>query len=96
MLNSIHIRTLNMVLTTGSFAKAGSMLGYSASAVSQQISALESTTGLTLFERGARSVRPTRAELPRLSWSPRSCDQATCGCCSGLVRYACSYSSGGM
>ncbi|MFJ4190539.1 LysR family transcriptional regulator [Kitasatospora sp. NPDC089509] len=63
MLNSIHIRTLNMVLTTGSFAKAGSMLGYSASAVSQQISALESSTGLTLFERGARSVRPTRAAI---------------------------------
>ena len=34
-------------------------------------------------------------ELPRISWSPRSCDQAVCGASSSCAQYACSYSSGG-
>ncbi|MFD3537679.1 IS3 family transposase [Streptomyces sp. NPDC058661] len=36
-----------------------------------------------------------RIELPRFSWSPRSCDQVVCGACARCCQYACSYSSGG-
>jgi len=45
----------------GSFARAAHVLGYSPSAVSQQISALERDVGVVLFERGARGVRLTDA-----------------------------------
>ncbi|SDT82716.1 DNA-binding transcriptional regulator, LysR family [Streptomyces sp. TLI_053] len=63
MINPIHVRTLSAVLATGSFAKAADLLGYTASAVSQQIGVLERASGLVLFERGARSVRPTSAAI---------------------------------
>jgi DNA-binding transcriptional LysR family regulator len=59
MLNPVHLRTLQAVLTCGSFADAAIHLGYTASAVSQQMSALEKATGLTLFERLPRSVHAT-------------------------------------
>ncbi len=48
-------------MRTGSFAAAGRELGYTASAVSQQMSALERSLGLQLFEREVRRVRPTPA-----------------------------------
>ena len=47
----------------GSFAAAASRLGYTASAVSQQMSALERDTGVRLFQRSARSVVPTDAAM---------------------------------
>lgn len=59
MLNPVHLRTLAVVLRTGSFAVAARELGYTASAVSQQIAALESATGLALFDRGPHTVRAT-------------------------------------
>lgn len=55
----LHLRTLSVVLRAGSFAAAGRQLGYTGSAVSQQMSALEADSGLTLFERGAHGIRPT-------------------------------------
>lgn len=61
MLQPVQLRTLQEVLLTGSLAAAGTRLGFTASAVSQQIAALERQTGLVLFERGPRSVRPTAA-----------------------------------
>lgn len=61
MLNPVHLRTLRVVLTAGSFADAARRLGYSPSAVSQQILTLERQLRLTLFERDARSIRPTAA-----------------------------------
>ncbi|WP_043844066.1 LysR family transcriptional regulator [Amycolatopsis taiwanensis] len=59
MLNPVHLRTLATVVRTGSFADAARQLGYTGSAVSQQIAALERAVKLPLFERGAHSVRPT-------------------------------------
>ncbi|MBS1692830.1 MAG: LysR family transcriptional regulator [Actinobacteria bacterium] len=59
MLSPVHLQTLEVVVETGSFASAARELGYTASAVSQQMDALERATGLTLFERGARGVQVT-------------------------------------
>lgn len=59
MLNPIHLRTLQECVRTGSFAEAGRALGYTASAVSQQMVLLERAIGSTLFERSARSARST-------------------------------------
>lgn len=61
MINPVHLRTLTVVLRTGSFAVAARTLGYTPSAVSQQMAALERAVRLPLFEREARSVRPTPA-----------------------------------
>lgn len=61
MLNPLHLRTLVAVLRTGSFADAARELGYTGSAVSQQVAALERATRLTLFDREAQRVRPTPA-----------------------------------
>src|SRR5881628_4146083 len=61
MLRLDHLATLQTVLRRGSFADAARELGYTASAVSQQIGALERNTGLALFEREAKSIRPTTA-----------------------------------
>jgi DNA-binding transcriptional LysR family regulator len=61
MLNPVHLHTLTMVIRTGSFADAARRLGYTGSAVSQQIAALERAVKMPLFERDAHSVRPTPA-----------------------------------
>ncbi|MCX2952966.1 LysR family transcriptional regulator [Lentzea sp. NEAU-D7] len=63
MLNPVHLRTLVEVVKTGSFAEAARRLGYTSSAVSQQISAFERAVGVTLFEREAHSIRPAAAAL---------------------------------
>jgi DNA-binding transcriptional LysR family regulator len=56
VLNPLHLRTLIEVVRTGSFAEAARRLGYTPSAVSQQMSGLERAVRLTLFEREAHSV----------------------------------------
>lgn len=61
MLNPVHLATLQAVLRSNSFVAAARDLGYTASAVSQQMRALERATGLDLFERMPRSIRPTAA-----------------------------------
>jgi DNA-binding transcriptional LysR family regulator len=63
MVNPVHLRTLVEVTRLGSFAAAANRLGYTASAVSQQMSALERDTGVDLFQRSARSIHPTEAAL---------------------------------
>ncbi|WP_404430875.1 LysR family transcriptional regulator [Microbacterium lacus] len=59
MLNPVHLRTLAVVVRTGSFANAARQIGYTGSAVSQQVAALEQSLQLELFERDAHSIRPT-------------------------------------
>lgn len=61
MLKPLHLLTLRDVVGSASFAIAARNLGYTASAISQQISALEKETGLVLFEREAHGIRPTAA-----------------------------------
>jgi DNA-binding transcriptional LysR family regulator len=63
MVNPVHLRTLVEVTRLGSFAAAANRLGYTASAVSQQMSALERDTGVDLFQRSARSIHPTDAAV---------------------------------
>src|SRR3954470_6102254 len=63
MVNPVHLRTLLEVTRRGSFAAAALQLGYTASAVSQQMSALEREAGVKLFERSARSVQLTEAAI---------------------------------
>ncbi|GMA41973.1 LysR family transcriptional regulator [Mobilicoccus caccae] len=59
MLNPLHLQTLVTVLRTGSFADAARELGYTPSAVSQQIATLERSLKMVLFDRSARSITPT-------------------------------------
>jgi DNA-binding transcriptional LysR family regulator len=56
MLDMKRLRVLKEVAHQGSFSAAGEALGYTQSAVSQQIAALERETGTMLVARGARGV----------------------------------------
>ncbi|WP_211141594.1 LysR family transcriptional regulator [Mycobacterium haemophilum] len=60
-MNIIHLHTLQTVVKTGSLRGAAQKLGYTTSAVSQQIASLEKSVGVSLFERGPRSLWPTPA-----------------------------------
>ena len=57
-----HLAALEAVARTGTFGRAASDLGYTQSAVSQQIAALEKIVGEPLFDRpgGPRPVEITR------------------------------------
>jgi DNA-binding transcriptional LysR family regulator len=59
MLNPLHLRTLMTVVRTGSFADAARELGYTPSAVSQQMALLERQVRMPLFDRSPRSVTAT-------------------------------------
>ena len=61
MLDVRRLRVLREVVAQGSFSAAAGVLGYTPSAISQQIGALERETGMTLVERGGSRVRATRA-----------------------------------
>jgi DNA-binding transcriptional LysR family regulator len=61
MLDVRRLRVLREVAQRGSFSAAGESLGYTQSAVSQQIAALEREAAATLVERGARGIRLTEA-----------------------------------
>lgn len=55
------MQVLRAVITSGSITAAARNLGYTTSAISQQLSTLEHEAGVTLLERLGRGVRPTAA-----------------------------------
>ncbi|MFD9894814.1 LysR family transcriptional regulator [Amycolatopsis sp. NPDC059027] len=61
MLDIPRLRVLRAVVATGSIRASASALGYTPSAVSQQLAALQRETGLRLFERSGRGIEPTAA-----------------------------------
>jgi DNA-binding transcriptional LysR family regulator len=60
-LTLLGLRVVVEVARWGSFTAAAQSLGYTQSAVSRQISAVEGAVGSPVFERQARGVRPTPA-----------------------------------
>ncbi|MEG6525989.1 LysR family transcriptional regulator, partial [Bordetella bronchiseptica] len=53
-----HLRLLELVVQYGSLRKAAEGLHLSEPAASQMLREVESTFGVTLFERGRRGMRP--------------------------------------
>jgi DNA-binding transcriptional LysR family regulator len=56
-----RLRAFALVLDLGSISAASDVLGYTQSAVSQQLRALEREAGVALVDRSQRPLRPTRA-----------------------------------
>jgi DNA-binding transcriptional LysR family regulator len=63
MLDVRRLLVLRAVVEEGSVTAAASVLGYSPSAVSQSLAALERETKTALFEKAGRGIRPTEAGL---------------------------------
>jgi DNA-binding transcriptional LysR family regulator len=63
MLDLRHLQALHAVVDTGSVRAAAAALGYTPSAISQHVAALQRDTGAVLLERHGRGVRPTPAGL---------------------------------
>ncbi|MFI6925963.1 LysR family transcriptional regulator [Nonomuraea spiralis] len=55
------LRVVHQVATAGSFTRAAEMLGYTQSAVSRQVAAMETAAGGPLFDRSRRGVALTPA-----------------------------------
>lgn len=56
-----RLRVLRAVVADGSIHGAAASLGYSPSAISQHVAALQKATGLTLLQRSGRGIEPTEA-----------------------------------
>lgn len=63
MLDVHRLTVLRAVVVAGSVQSAATSLGYTPSAVSQHIAALQRETGLDLFVRVGRGIQPTSAGL---------------------------------
>ncbi len=61
MLDVRRMQVLRAVVTSGSVTAAATNLGYTPSAISQQVAALEKQAGIPLLERVGRGVQPTAA-----------------------------------
>ncbi|HEX5540763.1 MAG TPA: LysR family transcriptional regulator [Micromonospora sp.] len=61
MLDVRRLQILRAVVTAGSVTGAAANLGYTPSAISQQVAALEKQAGTALLERVGRGVQPTPA-----------------------------------
>ncbi|KZB82141.1 LysR family transcriptional regulator [Amycolatopsis regifaucium] len=61
MLDVRRMQVLRAVISSGSITAAARNLGYTPSAISQQLSTLEREAGVELLERVGRGVRPTPA-----------------------------------
>jgi DNA-binding transcriptional LysR family regulator len=69
------LRVLREVAQAGSFSKAASVLGYTQSAVSRQVAALEAVAGRRLFDRGRHGVTLTPAGTRLLASAVRALDE---------------------
>ena len=69
------LRVLREVAQAGSFSAAAAALGYTQSAVSRQVAALESATGRELFHRGRHGVTLTAAGVRLLASAVRVLDE---------------------
>jgi len=61
MLSSRLLAVHRTVVAEGTLTRAAATLGYTVSAVSQQLALLETQAGSALFEKAGRGVRPTAA-----------------------------------
>lgn len=61
MIDVHRLRIFRSVVASGSVQAAAQHLGYTSSAVSQHITALQRETGLQLFEKAGRGLTPTTA-----------------------------------
>ena len=61
MLDIVRLRLLRTVVATGSLRASATALGYTPSAASQQLAALQRQTGLRLVEKSGRGIEPTAA-----------------------------------
>lgn len=61
MLDIHRLRIFRSVVASGSVQAAATNLGYTPSAISQHLTALQRETGLTLIARSGRGIRPTTA-----------------------------------
>jgi DNA-binding transcriptional LysR family regulator len=73
--SSTGLRVLREVAQAGSFSAAAHSLGYTQSAVSRQVAALEAASGRRLFERGRQGVTLTRAGTRLLTSAIRALDE---------------------
>jgi DNA-binding transcriptional LysR family regulator len=73
-MNFDHLKTFHKVALTGSFTKAAKEIFLTQPAVSQQIQALESSLGTTLFDRSGKKVRLTSEGEILLSYTHRLFD----------------------
>ena len=69
------LRVLREVAQTGSFSAAAASLGYTQSAVSRQVAALEAAAGRRLFDRGRHGVTLTPAGARLLTSAVRVLDE---------------------
>ena len=103
MLDPRRLQAVCAVVQTGSVTAAAALLGYTPSAVSQNIASLEKETGTTLFEKSGRGVRPTAAArllaehgeavISRLSEAEAALDALRAGE-SGHLRLAAFFTAG--
>jgi DNA-binding transcriptional LysR family regulator len=63
MLDVRRLEVLNAVVEAGSITRAATSLGYTPSALSQSLAALERDVKTALFEKFGRGIRPTQAGL---------------------------------
>src|SRR3954451_16765132 len=74
-LNVTGLRVLREVAAQGLVTAAARTLGYTQSAISRQVAALEAAAGTPLFDRGARGVRLTEAGAALLRHATTVLDQ---------------------
>ena len=75
MVDPHRLRVFRAVVQTGSINRAATRLGYTPSAVSQHVSALQRETGLTLIEKRGRGIVPTASGIAVADRATRVLDQ---------------------